>query len=78
MGNVKVTFELVFPLMVAGLKVVVTLAGNPLTDKETEELNPRIGLMETLDDPLKPWWMVSEFGFALIEKSGTGVGAITY
>jgi len=66
--------ELEFPVAVAGLKVGVTPAGNPLALNVTLPVNPpvRVIVIETI--PLAPWSIARLVGVAASMKSGTGCG----
>ncbi len=72
-----VSVELPEVVIDVGTKLLVVLAGNPVTDRLTVPVYPLVGATVTvvLADP--PWVTdPDEVGFALIVKSGVGAAVV--
>ncbi len=74
--TLTVSVELPPAVTDAGLRLAVTPAGAPLTDRLTVSAEPEIKAVLIDEVPEPPWAKVRDVGLALIEKSLT-TGAVT-
>jgi hypothetical protein len=54
-ATLNLTLDVALPLIEAGLNVAVIPPGSPVAESETKEEKPRMDVMETVEELLRPW-----------------------